>query len=342
VSGNIFIVAQARDSAGNMAYANASAWLAGAGQWWFDASNDDRIDVIPERKRYDPGQAAQLQVRMPFRDATALITVEREGVLDSFVQPLSGASPVIKLPVKPQYAPNVFVSVLVVRGRSDEVKPTALVDLGKPAFKMGTAEIEVGWRAHELTVQVAPERELYKTREKARVNLRVTQKAGGKPAAGEVAVAVVDEGLLDLAPNDSWQLLESMMRLRGTEVQTATASMQVVGKRHYGRKALAQGGGGGRETARELFDTLLVWKGRVPVDAKGNASIEVPLNDSLTSFRVVAVADAGTGQFGTGQARIRTSQDVQVLSGLPSVVREGDRFEARFTVRNASPRSSRF
>jgi uncharacterized protein YfaS (alpha-2-macroglobulin family) len=54
---------------------------------------------------------------------------------------------------------------------------------------------------------------------------------------------------------------------------------------------------------------------------------------------VVAVADAGTGQFGTGQARIRTSQDVQVLSGLPPVVREGDRFEARFTVRNASARS---
>jgi uncharacterized protein YfaS (alpha-2-macroglobulin family) len=338
VSGNIFMVAQARDSAGNIAYAHASAWLAGAGQWWFDASNDDRIDVIPERKRYDPGQTAQLQVRMPFREATALVTVEREGVLDSFVQPLTGASPVIKLPLKPQYAPNVFVSVLVVRGRSDEVKPTALVDLGKPAFKMGTAEIEVGWRAHELNVKVVPERELYKTREKARINLRVTQKAGGKPAAGEVAVAVVDEGLLELAANDSWNLLDTMMRPRGAEVQTSTASMQVVGKRHYGRKALPQGGGGGRETARELFDTLLLWTGRVPVDAKGNATIEVPLNDSLTSFRVVAVADAGTGQFGTGQARIRTSQDLQLISGLPPVVREGDQFEARFTVRNASAR----
>ncbi|HWQ39211.1 MAG TPA: MG2 domain-containing protein [Burkholderiales bacterium] len=339
VSGNVIVLAQARDGAGNVAYANASAWIAGEGQWWFDVSSDDRIDVIAERKRYEPGESAQLQVRMPFREATALITVEREGVLDSYVQPLSGTSPVVRLPLKAHYAPNVFVSVLVVRGRLGDVKPTALVDLGKPAFRMGTTEVEVGWRAHELNVQVKPERDAYKVREKAKVALRVTQKAGGKPAAGaEVAVAVVDEGLLELLPNDSWKLLEAMMRPRGTEVQTSTASMQVVGKRHYGRKALAQGGGGGREAARELFDTLLLWKARVPVDAKGNATIEVPLNDSLTAFRVVAVADAGAGQFGTGQAKLHTTQDLQILSGLPPVVREGDRFEARFTLRNAAAR----
>jgi len=339
VSGNVFMVAQAKDRAGNLAYANASAWIAGKDGWWFDASNDDRMDVLPERKRYEPGESMQLQVRMPFREATVLVTVEREGVLDSYVQPLTAASPVIKLPVKPSYAPNVFVSVLALRGRADEIKPTAVVDLGKPAFRMGTTEIAVGWRAHELTVQVKPEHESYKVRDKAKIALHVTQKAGGKPAAGtEVAVAVVDEGLLELLPNHSWNLLESMMRPRGTEVNTSTASMQVVGKRHYGRKALAQGGGGGRETARELFDTLLLWQGRITLDPRGNAVVEVPLNDSLTSFRVVAIADAGTGQFGTGQARIRTTQDLQLLSGLPPMVREGDRFEARFTVRNASSR----
>ncbi|HZP92265.1 MAG TPA: MG2 domain-containing protein [Burkholderiales bacterium] len=340
VSGNVFLVAQARDAGGNVAYANASAWIAGKEDWWFDASNDDRMDVVPERKRYEPGQSAQLQVRMPFRQATALVTVEREGVIDSFVQPLSGASPVIKLPVKANYAPNVFVSVLAVRGRVEDVKPTALIDLGKPAFKMGVAEISVGWRAHELNVQVKPERDVFRVRERARVALRVTQRLGGKPVPGaEVAIAAVDEGLLDLLPNDSWKLLDTMMRPRGIDVDTATASMQVVGKRHFGRKALPAGGGGGRESARELFDTLLYWKARVPLDAKGNASVDIPLNDSLTSFRIVAVADAGTGAFGTGQASIRTSQDLQLLSGLPPVVREGDRFDARFTVRNASARA---
>ena len=341
VSGNIVMGAVAKDKAGNLSYANASAWVAGNEAWWFDQANDDRMDVIPERKRYEPGQTAQFQVRMPFRQATALVTVEREGVVDSFVQPLSGNAPVIKVPLKGNYAPNVFVSVLVVRGRVSDVQPTALVDLGKPAFKMGMAEINVGWRAHELGVKVSADKEIYKVRDKARVSVQVTQRASGKaPKSGEVAIVAVDEGLLELLPNDSWKLLEAMMRPRGIEVNTSTASMQVVGKRHYGRKALAQGGGGGRQTARELFDTLLLWKAKLPLDEKGRASVDIPLNDSLTSFRIIAIADSGIGLFGTGQTAIRATQDLMLLSGLPPLVREGDRFDARFTVRNASQRQT--
>ncbi|HEV8259237.1 MAG TPA: MG2 domain-containing protein [Burkholderiales bacterium] len=341
VSGNIIMAAEAKDRDGNIAYANGSAWVAGKDAWWFDQSNDDRIDVIPERKRYEPGETAQLQVRMPFQRANALITIEREGVLESFVQPLAGAAPVVKVPIKGNYAPNVFVSVLVVRGRIADLQPTALVDLGKPAFKMGVAEVSVGWRAHELGVKVSASKPAYKVRGKARVTVQVTQRAGGKPVpvkSGEVAIAAVDEGLLELLPNDSWKLLDAMMRPRGIEVDTSTASMQVVGKRHYGRKALPQGGGGGRQTARELFDTLLLWKARVPLDDKGRAAVDIPLKDSLTSFRIIAVADSGNGLFGTGETSIRATQDLMLLSGLPPLVREGDRFDSRFTVRNASER----
>ncbi|MCX5789582.1 MAG: hypothetical protein NTX64_13920, partial [Elusimicrobia bacterium] len=42
--------------------------------------------------------------------------------------------------------------------------------------------------------------------------------------------------------------------------------------------------------------------------------------------------------FGTGGATIRSTQDLQLLAGLPPVVREGDRFAAMATVRNASDR----
>jgi uncharacterized protein YfaS (alpha-2-macroglobulin family) len=117
--------------------------------------------------------------------------------------------------------------------------------------------------------------------------------------------------------------------------------MQVVGKRHYGRKAVPHGGGGGRERdrAREQFDSLLLWKGRVKLDAQGNASLQVPLNDSLTSFRVVAVANGADDLFGTGTASIATTQDLMLMSGLPPLVREGDRFAATFTLRNTTKQS---
>ena len=124
---------------------------------------------LPQQKHYEPGDKAVFQVRMPFRKATALVTVEREGVMDAFVTELSGKSPVVEFNVRGNHAPNVFVSVLAVRGRVGDVQPTALVDLGKPAFKMGVAQINVGWQAHELKVSVSTDRPVYRVREKAKV-----------------------------------------------------------------------------------------------------------------------------------------------------------------------------
>lgn len=339
LSGNVILQAKATDDAGNTSLAHRDIWIAGKGEWWFETSDHDRIDLLPEKKRYEPGDTARFQVRMPFRDATALVSVEREGIIETFVKKISGKKPVIEIPIRKNYAPNVFVSALVVRGRVSDIQPTAMVDLGKPAFKLGITEVNVGWKAYELKVNVAPEKDVYKIREKAKIRISVKRANGDLPPVGsEVVIAAVDQGLLELMPNRSWKLIEAMMARRGYEVQTATAQMQVIGKRHYGLKAQHQGGGGGRQMTRELFDTLLLWKARVLLNKKGEADVEFPLNDSLTSFRIVVVANGGAGMFGTGQTSIRSTQDLMILSGIPQVVREGDRFRAVFTIRNASDR----
>ncbi|MCU0869631.1 MAG: MG2 domain-containing protein [Burkholderiales bacterium] len=337
VSGNVVLRARADDAQGRPAVAIDEAWVAGPGEWWTGARDDDRMDVLPEKKRLDPGERARLQVRMPFREASALVTVEREGVLDAFVTPLTGRSPVVEVPIRGAHAPNVFVSVLAVRGRVAAPAPTALVDLAKPAFRLGYAALDVGWSAHALSVRVLPERDTFKVRERAKVTVEVKRADGGAlPPGTEIALAAVDEALLDLAPNTSWKLLETMMAPRGIEVATATTALQVIGKRHFGRKSLPPGGGGGASAARELFDTLLVWKPRVKLDAQGRAVLDVPLNDALSAFRVVAVASGGADRFGTGSATVRTTQDVQLTAGLPPVIRDGDRFDALVTVRNAT------
>jgi uncharacterized protein YfaS (alpha-2-macroglobulin family) len=339
VAGNLILQAETFDEAGRRTAVHSEVWVAEKEEWWFAVGDHDRIDLLPEKKRYEPGDTAVFQVRMPFREANALITVEREGIMEAWVRKISGKKPVVEIPIKGHYAPNVFVSVLPVRGRIFEAKPTALVDLGRPAYKLGIAEINVGWKEHELKVEVATDRKIYKVRQKALVKATVRTAEGKAPPPGsEIAVAAVDEGLLELMTNRSWKILPAMMGRRGYGVQTATAQGQVVGKRHFGLKALPQGGGGGRGITRELFDTLLLWKARLPLDDRGETFLEVPLNDSITSFQIVAVAIGGAGLFGTGSVSIQSTQDLMVLSGLPPLVREGDRFQAEFTLRNATNR----
>ena len=339
VFGELMVQVSATDGAGNKTTSCCEIWVPGEKYGWFDISDNDRIDLLPEKKQYEPGETARVQVRVPFPEAFVLTTVEREGILDAYIHHVSGKDPVIEVPIKGNYAPNVFISALCVRGRVKGTEPTAMIDLGKPAFKLGIAELKVGWNAHELKVTVSPEQGVYTIRETARARIRVRTSDGSPlPAGAEIAVSVVDEGLLELMPNTTWDLLSAMMGPRGYQVHTATAQMQVVGKRHYGLKALPHGGGGGRQITRELFDTLLLWKAKIVLDETGEAGIDIPLNDAVTRFRIAAVANAGTGRFGSGEASIRTTRDLALFSGLPPMVREGDTFTAGVTVKNGTDR----
>ncbi|MEB0010147.1 MG2 domain-containing protein [Glaciimonas sp. Cout2] len=359
-AGNVELTAEGKDGSGKASLATSSVWVTKQGELWFDGENQDRIDILPEKKHYQPGETAKFQVRMPFRYATALIAIEREGVIDTQVMQLNGQDPTFSLPVKASYGPNVFVSVLAVRGRMRDVPwysfftwgwkeplnwwsefkeyqaPGATVDLAKPAYKFGIAEIMVGTAANQLAVTVKADQPSYAIRTVAKVTIQANL-PNGKPAArAEIAVAAVDEALLELEPNRSWDLLQAMLQRRSYGVETSTAQMQVVGKRHYGRKAIPAGGGGGKSPTRELFDTLLLWKPVILLDANGRAQIDVPLNDALSSFKIVAVAQSGDSLFGTGSVSIRSTQDLQLISGLPPLVREGDNFSAMVTVRNTT------
>ncbi|WP_417283305.1 alpha-2-macroglobulin family protein [Comamonas sp.] len=365
--GEVELIVTASDKEGRSTQAATSVWVTGKGEIWFGGEDHDRMDVLSERKSYEPGETARFQVRMPFRSATALVAVEREGVISTQVVELNGQNPTVEVKVLDNWGPNVYVSVLALRGRLREVPwysfftwgfmsprewwnafwhegkeyvaPTAMVDLSKPAFRFGMSEIRVGTKGHSLDVKLAADKSSYKVRGTAKVSIQATL-PDGKPAAGaRVAVAAVDQALLELMPNSSWNLLDAMLTRREWGVQTATAQMEVIGRRHYGKKAVPAGGGGGRSPTRELLDTLLLWKPDVVLDANGRAQIEVPLNDALTTFQVVAVADSGVSLFGTGQTAIRTTQDLQIISGLPPLVREDDLFRAQVTLRNTSAKA---
>jgi uncharacterized protein YfaS (alpha-2-macroglobulin family) len=363
-AGEVELVVTATDSAGRSHQSAASVYVTRQGEIWFGGDDHDRMEIVAEQKDLQPGDTARLQVRMPFRSATALVAIEREGVMETRVVQLSGQNPTIELKVLDSWGPNVYVSVLALRGRIREVPwysfftwgfksprdwwtafwidgreivaPTALIDLSKPAYRLGVAELRVGVKAQQIAVTLTPDQAVHKVRETATVRVKATLPNGQPAAHAELTLAVVDQALLELSPNPSWQLLDAVYQRRPWGVQTATAQMEIIGRRHYGRKAVPAGGGGGRSATRELFDTLLLWQPSVVLDEKGEALVKVPLNDSISRFEVVAMVESGLTSFGTGRTELRTAQDLQLISGLPPLVREGDPFRAQFTLRNTT------
>lgn len=349
--GNITLVATSTDARENTFASYANIYLS---DWayWLSLSDTDRVDVIPNKTSYQVGEEAVFDVKIPFQQATALVAIEREGVIDYRVVPLGKDNPRVTLKIEPEWAPNAYVSVLSIRGRirgeqgdsgivwGAEPQQTgganALVDLAKPSFRFGVTGFSIHNPEHQLYLSLSTDKPEYQIRQKAKVTVK-GRLADSKPAAkANVAVFVVDKALLELSANNTTDLYKAMLRERGLSVGTATAQSEVVGRRHYGRKAIPAGGGGGRAPTRELFDTLVYWQGNAVLDEQGQATLEFTLNDSISKFEIVAVADLDQDKFGTGRVDFVSNQDLQVISGLPLVIRDQDKFEASVTVRNAT------
>ena len=362
------------------AHGNAARRVATTG-YWSDARRPKWLEVDSERT-YAVGETVPVSLNLPFPEATLLVTVHREGVLAAFVEHVTGPQAVINVPVRQNYAPNVEISVLAIRPRvlpavrletpqpvaPDPPRPDSfgrnpsfshwrytMSTPGGPIHRLGTVDVRVALDAHALSVNVEPDRDIYRTRDTARVRIAVLGPDGRPRPDAEVALVTVDEGLLKLSANETWDILKAMMAERYARLDTST-SMQRLSRTFdlipSGTETVIVTGSFQRSSGfgvdpldeqptRERFDPLLLWRGRLAMDEHGTAVAEIPLNDLLTSFRIVAVATAGEDLFGTGEATVRTTQDLIVHAGLPEVVREGDRFDAMFTVRNASEKSTR-
>ena len=338
---------------------------------WVPRPRDKPFLEIDSEEAFIPGSAASLNVDLPFAAATALVAVHREGVLDAFVTGLEEANAVTTVPVAPNYAPNVRVSVLARNQprAPDPAQAPQIVQTGAnaqlvprsdgPSWRRGTVNVPVDWAANTLDVRVMADRETYKPRERVRLQIAVLGTDGTPIPDADVTVAAVDEGLLDLRPNRSWDILDVMMRARSPLVHPngtldlIDSPITLWGDHDRNGEqvnpAMGPSFDGTRPDDSDLegpigrhrFNSLLLWQARVAVDSEGLAEVEVPLNDLLTSIRIVAVATSGTSLFGTGHVTVRTSQDLILNAGLPDVVRQGDRFSGVFTVRNASGKTQR-
>lgn len=85
---------------------------------------------------------------------------------------------------------------------------------------------------------------------------------------------------------------------------------------------------------RTNFDALAAFVPVATTDKDGNATIKVKLPDSLTRYRIMAVAAAGAGEFGKGESTLTAQLPLMVKPSLPRFLRFGDTAELPVMVHN--------
>jgi len=349
-NGGYFILeATARDTNKRFAVTRTSFYALGDGYTAWARFDHNRIELVPERRTYKPGDTARIMIQSPWEQATALVTTEREGVRSHRQFALTSTQQSISIPVTEEDTPNVFVSVLLVKGRSQAeaktAEPTATrqferfenegpnvvedpSDPGKPAFRLGYVELNVEDASKRLTVGVRADKEEYRPANAAKVLLDVKD-ATGRGAPSEVTLWAVDYGVLSLTAYRTPDVLGSVYVHKALQVMNADNRQRIISRRVLTPKGETEGGGGGADagagTLRKDFRVLAFWLGSVTTDEYGKGSIEVKLPESLTTYRIMAVAADRSSRFGSSDAEVRINKPLTLKPTFPRFLALGDK-----------------
>ena len=310
------------------ALTRTSFYVLGDGYTAWARYDHNRIDLVPERQTYKPGDTARIMIQSPWEEATALVTTERESIKTHRQFRLTSTQQSIEVPITEADIPNVYVSVLLVKGRTTAPNATSDVsDPGKPSFRMGYVELTVEDRTKRLTVAVSANRQEYRPASNAQVLVNVKD-AQGRGTASEVTLWAVDYGVLSLTSYRTPDVLGSVYVRKALQVMNADSRQRIVSRRVLTPKGATDGGGGGADAGagalRSDFRVLAFWLGSVVTDANGRAQLDVKLPESLTTYRIMAVAGDRSSRFGAGDAEVRTNKPLTMKPTFPRFLAVGD------------------
>lgn len=339
--GSYEIVARAADDAGRQASTVWTFYATGPGYTAWQRYDHQRIDLVPEKTTWRPGESARLMIQSPWESATALVTVERERVRSHRTFALTSTQQTIDVPLTEADIPNVYVSVLLVKGRSSTDPGRDGSDPGKPAFRLGYAELRVDDARKRLSVDVSANRAEYRPASTAEIAVHVRDHTG-RGAASDVTLWAVDEGVLQLTGFSAPDLVDAIYPQEVLQVMTSDSRARIVSRRVLTPKGSTDGGGGGVAGGpgdlRRDFRVLAFWLGSLETGADGRASTSVTLPESMTSYRIMAVAADAASRFGSGRASVRVNRPVTLRPVLPRFMTPGDRASIGAAVTNTLPR----
>lgn len=344
------VAATGRDAQGNRVASSTMTWVTAYDFVGWRVPNNHRIELAANQKEYAPGETAELVLLAPYADAEALLTIERDNILRVEHLKLKGNSPRITLPIPESYAPNIFVSLMVVKGRGD--------DNTLPQFHVAYTELKVKTVAQELKVNLTVScgdktegtgdtqsasgdaRPLCHPNDLATLTLDATDYLS-RPVQAEFSLAMVDKAVQLLADDAADPLLRTFYFQRGLGVNTAGSLLKLEEQATQNIQTGVKGGGGGdfgELAVRRNFQDTGYWNPRLVTDVNGRAQAQTRLPDNLTTWNVTAKGITLDTRLGEARADFVSTREVLVRPVTPRFAVVGDKTHLEAVVNNNTSR----
>jgi uncharacterized protein YfaS (alpha-2-macroglobulin family) len=346
-------------------------WVSGAEYISWRRENNDRFTLVSDKSAYVPGETAEILIPSPFAgEQWAWVTTERGGVLQQEVIRLDSNSTVYRLPITADHAPNVFVSVVIVKG-PDVTEPLA-------THKVGYVMLTVEPVAQRLEIRLTPGVEQAEPGDTVAFDVLATD-SSGQPVAAAFSLDLVDKAILTLQPRPSNGIVEAFYGRRGLGI--STASGLVISVNRFLQEQLEEmeleetdvaqafGVGGGGEVAemaieapmpaaepaadgmraaakeegaplptgvelREEFADTAFWDATVVTGNDGRASVEIEVPDNLTTWVLRGVGVTNDTEVGEETVDVLVTKPLLVRPVTPRFFVVGDRAQLAALVSN--------
>ncbi|MEZ5296334.1 MAG: DUF6049 family protein [Ilumatobacteraceae bacterium] len=329
---------------------------------------------MPDGDEYAAGDTAELLVQAPFAPAWGTVTIAHHDIVSVESFEAEDGSAVLEIPITGEYVPNLTVQIDMTgsapRTDDDGVPRDDLPT--RPAYATGTIDLPVPPTERTLSVDVTPADDAVEPGADTSVTVTVTDADGAPVEASEVAVVIVDEAVLSLTgyelddPIDVFyrnvwstlrsRYLRSSIRLASTvQLDGENPATSVVEEGEASAEEPADemasddgalgdfdsaGGDGAARSSqtaidvRTDFDAVAVYAPSEVTGIDGTVTVDVPLPDNLTRYRVMAVAVDGVDQFGSGESSIAARLPLMARTSPPRFLNFGDQFELPVVVQN--------
>lgn len=298
-----------------------------------------RIDLIPDKDTYQAGDTARLLARTPVF-GNALFTVERGGVRETRSLVIDQYETLLEVPVPADAAPNLFASLLIIRGSAESPHVHKAAD-----YRLGYTEILVDDPATTLTAKVsAGEKDYYQPGEEIDFSATVLDHLGKPVSGSEVTFYAVDEGVLSLTGYETPDPGETFHAPFPLSVWTGQSLGDLLPEnpleQDFMNKGYVIGGGGGGfgidpDRIRKDFKALAFWEASLVTGADGIVRAKAIAPDNLTTFRVMAVVAEGN-RFGSGETPVVINKPLIIEPALPGFTNLTDQIDIAAVLHNNS------
>ncbi|MDF1823308.1 MAG: alpha-2-macroglobulin family protein [Verrucomicrobiales bacterium] len=336
-AGDFLITLTARDEQGRPVVTKSRFTLIGAEEpsWsWYDVI---RIDLIPDKTTYEPGDTAKLLVRSPVF-GHALLSTERGGVRSTESLVIDQYETVIDIPISQGDAPNVFASVMIIRGSDESPHIHTSAD-----YRLGYCQLDINDPASHLEVTIdSGDAEYYQPAEEVDVSIEVTTDKGIAVPGAEVTFYAVDEGVLSLTghktpdPHHLFHATFPLAVMTGQSLGNLLPENPL--EQDFVNKGYVIGGGSSKkgldpDRVRKDFKALAIWEPSLTTDENGIATARFTAPDNLTEFRLMAVVAEGN-RFGHKESPLVINKPLIIEPALPVFTNLTDQIDVSAVLHN--------